>query len=369
MKVPFLDLGSQYESLQDEIDAAMRQVLDSRAFAGGKFVEHFEEKFASFCGCKHAVGVGSGTEALWLALLALGIGRGDEVITVPNTFMATAEAISLCGATPVFVDVDEQSYNMNPKLIEAAITANTKALIPVHLFGQPADMDPVMAIAKAHGLAVIEDACQAHGAKYKGRSAGSIADAGCFSFYPGKNLGAYGEAGAVVTQRQDLAATIRMLRDHGQSKKYTHTMIGWNARMDGFQGAILSVKLKYLNTWNEARRSHAKAYRDGLTNLDGIATPQESPYAKHIYHVYAIRTTQREALLKALAEKEISCGIHYPVPVHLQEAYRELDLAKGTYPVAERCASEFLSLPMFPELRREQVEYVVTEIGHFVNGR
>ncbi len=363
MHVPFLDLKAQYESISDEIAAALRAVIDRCAFAGGPFVERFEEDFASFCGCRHALGVGSGTEAIWLALMALGIGAGDEVITVPNTFIATAEAISLCGAKPVFVDIDEQTYNMDPSLLEAAITTRTKALIPVHLFGQTAEMNPILDVAREHGLAVIEDACQAHGAEYNGRSAGSMGEAGCFSFYPGKNLGAYGEAGVVVTNNTDLDEKIRMLRDHGQAKKYQHALVGWNARMDGLQGAILSVKLRYLNAWNEARRKNAALYNDLLIEDQGIIIPYEAPGAKHVYHVYAIRAQDREALLRVLAEKEVHCGIHYPVPIHLQDAYQDLGYHHGSFPVAERCAAEFLSLPMFPELTSRQIEHVASEIA------
>ncbi|MHC4119212.1 MAG: DegT/DnrJ/EryC1/StrS family aminotransferase, partial [Planctomycetota bacterium] len=322
MKVPFLDLKTQYESIRDEIAAGLQQVLDNTAFAGGPFVKSFEEQFASFCSCESAIGVGSGTTALWTALMALGVGPGDEVVTVPNTFIATAEAISFCGATPVFVDVDEQTYNMNPDLLEAAITPKTKAVIPVHLFGQMADMGRIMQIARTHGLFVVEDACQAHGAEYNGRRAGSIGDAGCFSFYPGKNLGAYGEAGAVVTNNPELADKMRAFRDHGQTSKSCHTIIGWNGRMDGFQGAVLSVKLKHLPAWNEARRKNAQLYDRLLADTDDVLTPVEADYAKHIYHVYAIRTQNRDELMSALAEQEISCGIHYPVPVHLQDAYK-----------------------------------------------
>ncbi len=366
MKVPFLDLKAQYESIKEEINEAVQKVLDSCAFAGGPFVDRFEKEFAKFCRCEHAIGIGSGTEALWLVLLAMGVGPGDEVITVPNTFLATAEAISFCGANPVFVDVEKQTYNMNPDLLERAITPRTKAIIPVHLLGQMADMDPIMAIAKSHGLLVIEDACQAHGALYKGRLAGSIGDAGCFSFYPGKNLGAYGEAGAIVTNNAELDKAVRMLRDHGQSQKYLHAKIGWNARMDGLQGAILSVKLKYILEWNEKRRRIAKLYDEMLVGLNGIIAPKEAEDRKHVYHIYAICIQNRDALIKALAAKDIYCGIHYPVPVHLQEAFRSLNIRIGSFPVAESCAAEFVSLPMFPELSKEQIEYVVNEIEQFV---
>ena len=358
MNVPYLDLKAQYAAIKDEIHAAIGEVMEKTAFAGGPFTAAFEQDFARFCGCKHALGVGNGTDALWLSLLALGIGPGDEVITVPNTFIATAAAVSYCGAKPVFVDVEEKTYNMNPALLEAAITPRTRAIIPVHLFGQPADMDPILAIAAAHGLHVVEDACQAHGAEYKGRKAGSMGIAGCFSFYPGKNLGAYGEGGAVVTNDDAVASKIRMFRDQGQSKKYFHDVIGWNARLDGIQGAVLKVKLKYLGAWNEFRREHAREYDRLLAPLAGVIVPRQAAYVKHVYHIYAIRVKQRDRLMSALAEKGVSCGIHYPVPIHLQDAYRFLGLARGSFPVAEQCAGEFLSLPMFPELTGEQIAYV-----------
>jgi dTDP-4-amino-4,6-dideoxygalactose transaminase len=377
MKVPFIDLKAQYESIKDEINEAIQQVLYSCAFAGGPFVEKFEKEFADFCQCKYAIGVGSGTEALWLSLLALGIGPGDEVVTVPNTFIATAEAISFCGATPAFVDIDERTYNMDPNKLEAYLkssltphashlTHKPKAIIPVHLFGQMADMDPIMEIAKKYGMLVIEDTCQAHGAEYKGRRAGSIGDMGCFSFYPGKNLAAYGEAGAVVTNNAEIVKKIAMLRDHGQSKKYHHNMIGWNARMDGMQGAVLNVKLRHLAEWNESRRKNANNYDGLLADLNGAILPQEVDYAKHVYHIYAIRVQNRDALIKELAEKEIFCGIHYPIPVHLTEAYKFLQLPEGTFPITEKCAAELLSLPMFPELTKEQIEHVVFEIKQFI---
>jgi dTDP-4-amino-4,6-dideoxygalactose transaminase len=366
MHVPFLNLKLQYESIRDEIQTAINQVIEESAFAGGPFVAEFEEEFARFCNCEYAAGVGSGTEAIWLPLVALGIGPGDEVITVPNTFIATAEAISYCGATPVFVDVDEDTYNMNPELLEAAVTAKTRAIIPVHLFGQMTDMEPVMEIARKYGLFVIEDACQAHGSEYKGKRAGSIGDAGAFSFYPGKNLGAYGEAGAIVTGNQDLAVKIQMLRDHGQIKKYHHGMIGWNARMDGIQGAVLNVKLRHLESWNESRRKMAQLYGELLSNSDGIITPKEADYAKHVYHIYAIRLKKREDLMARLAERHIYCGIHYPLPVHLQDAYSFMGLRKGSFPVAEKCAEEFISLPMYPELTLEQVEHVAEEVNQFI---
>lgn len=366
MRVPFLDLKAQYESIRNEIAVALQQVLDNTAFAGGPFVEKFEKDFASFCKCEFAMGVGSGTTALWLALSGLGIGQGDEVITTPNTFIATAEAISFCGAKPAFVDVEEQTYNMNLDLLEDAITPKTKAIIPVHLYGQMVDMDRIMQIARAHGLFVVEDACQAHGAEYNGQRAGSIGDAGCFSFYPGKNLGAYGEAGAVVTNDAELAEKIRVLRDHGQARKYFHSMIGWNARMDGFQGAVLSVKLKHLPAWNDARKRNARLYDELLADADDVITPVEVDRAGHVYHVYAIRTKDRDALINYLTEKNVYCGIHYPIPIHLQNAYSFLGKGKGSFPVAEKCAEQLVSLPMFPELSEEQIEYVVRETKHFI---
>jgi dTDP-4-amino-4,6-dideoxygalactose transaminase len=366
MKVPFLDLKAQYEPMRAEIADAIQQVLDRTAFAGGPFVAQFEKEFAAFCGTKFAAGVGSGTEALWLALLALGVGPGDEVITVPDTFIATAEAISYSGATPVFVDVEPVTLNMDPLMLEAAITPRTKAVIPVHLFGQTADMDPILAIARKHKLFVVEDACQAHGAEYNGRKAGSMGDAGCFSFYPGKNLGAYGEAGAVVTNDAELDRKIRMLRDHGQDKKYYHGRIGWNARMDGIQGAVLSAKLKRLPAWNEARRVNAALYDGLLKEVKGVATPGKAAYATHVYHIYAIRVKDRDAVIAALAAKDIHCGIHYPIPLHLQEAYKSLGYRQGAFPVAEAAASEFVSLPMFAELTKEQIARVAAELDAIV---
>jgi dTDP-4-amino-4,6-dideoxygalactose transaminase len=367
VQVPFLDLRAQYATIRGDLASVWQQVLESTAFAGGPFVAAFEKEFASFCGCEFALGVSSGTAALWLTLLASGVGPGDEVITVPNTFIATAEAISLCGATPVFVDVDPQTYTLDPNLLEPAITPRTKAVIPVHLYGQPADMAPILATAQRHGLLVIEDACQAHGAEYKGRKAGSFSHAGCFSFYPGKNLGAYGEAGAVVTNDPELAQKIRILRDHGQVERYQHSVIGWNDRMDGLQGAVLSVKLRHLDKWNEARRSHARFYSKLLKGLDSVTLPREAGYARHVYHIYAVRVPQRDELAAALRQQDIWCGIHYPVPIHLQRAYEFLGYQEGSFPVAEQAARETLSLPMFPELTMEQIERVATEITSFLH--
>jgi dTDP-4-amino-4,6-dideoxygalactose transaminase len=362
MQIPFLNLRKAHEPLRAEILAAIEEVIDSSAFAGGPFVAKFEEDFAAFCESTFAIGLGNGTDALWLSLLALGIGPGDEVITVPSTFLATAEAISFTGAKPVFVDIDEQTYTLNPALLEAAITPRTRAVIPVHLFGQPADMDPIMAVARKHSLPVIEDACQAHGAEYRGRAAGSIGDTGCFSFYPGKNLGAIGEAGAVVTNNAEVKQKIQMLRDHGQNRKYHHAAIGWNARMDGIQAAALRIKLRGLRAGNAMRCEHARHYDQLLGDVQGLVIPKTSPHASHVYHIYAIRVQRRDWVLQTLAGRGIACGIHYPVPVHLQEAYGFLGYGRGSFPVAERCADEFLSLPMFPELTPDQVDYVGREV-------
>ncbi len=362
MKVPFLDLKAQYRAIKEEVDTAILTVVENTAFAGGPFVKAFEDDFAQFCGTKHCVGVSSGTSALWLALNAVGIGKGDEVITAANTFIATAEAISFCSAKPVFVDVDEQTYNMDPWSLEAAITHRTKAVIPVHLFGQMADMDAIMKIARKYNLYVIEDASQAHGAEYQGKRAGSIGDIGCFSFYPGKNLGAYGEAGGIVTNNDEWAEKMRIFRDHGQSKKYYHDIVGWNARMDGIQGGVLSVKLKYLEKWTEMRRRNAALYNELLADDERFITPTEAEYGKHVYHIYAIRSKERDQLIRELAEKEVFCGIHYPVPLHLQQAYYFLGYREGVFPVAERCAAEYLSLPMFAELSEKQIHHVVKSL-------
>jgi dTDP-4-amino-4,6-dideoxygalactose transaminase len=366
IRVPFLDLNAHHAPLREEFDRAIAEVIDSGAFAGGPFVEKFENEFAAFCRCEQAIGLGSGTEALWLALMGCGVGAGDEVLTVPNTFMATAEAITYCAARPVFVDVDERTYTMDPAGLEKALTKRTKAIVPVHLFGQPADMDPILEFARKHGLFVIEDACQAHGAEYKGRRAGTLGDAGCFSFYPGKNLGAFGEAGAVITNNAELADKIRVLRDHGQVRKYRHNLIGWNCRMDGIQAAVLSVKLRRLESGNLARRAHAKDYNRAFEGLEEVITPDEASYARHVYHVYALRVQDRDEVLFTLKEKGIQCGVHYPVPVHLQRAYRDLGYVSGDFPVSEQTALEYISLPMFPELTKEQISMVTLAVREAV---
>src|SRR5436189_4655795 len=367
MRVPFLDLQAHHAPLRAEIDRAIAKVIDANAFAGGPFVADFEKEFAAYCGCEHAIGVGNGTDALWLALLACDIGAGDEVITVPSTFMATVEAITYCGAKPVFVDIDERTYTMDPSQLEGAITSRTKAIIPVHLFGQTADMDPILEFAHARGLFVIEDAAQAHGAEHKGRKAGTLGDAGCFSFYPGKNLGAFGEAGAVVTNNAELRKKIQVLRDHGQARKYYHTLVGWNCRMDGIQAAVLSIKLRHLAGGNLLRRETAFQYNQAFAGIDEVATPFEANYARHVYHVYAIRVQERDEVRRRLEENEIGCAVHYPIPIHLQEACRSLGYTWGAFPIAENLAEEFLSLPMFPELTEEQIEYVARCVSEVVD--
>ncbi|MEP6686625.1 MAG: DegT/DnrJ/EryC1/StrS family aminotransferase [Verrucomicrobiota bacterium] len=362
MKVPFLDLKAHHAPHLTEFDRAISAVIESSAFAGGPFVAAFEEDFAAYCDCQYAIGLGSGTEALWLVLLACGIGAGDEVITAPSTFMATAEAITYCGATPVFVDVDDRTYTIDPAELAGALTKRTKAIIPVHLFGQPADMDPILAFAREHRLVVIEDAAQAHGAEYKGRKAGSLGDAGCFSFYPGKNLGAFGEAGAVVTNNSKLQEKIKVLRDHGQIRKYEHSMVGWNCRMDGIQGAILQIKLKNLERGNQLRRSHALRYREALEGVEGVVTPLVASYAKHVYHIFAIRVQERDEVMRLLEQKGIGCGVHYPVSVHLQKAYAHLGYREGSFPISETTAAEFISLPMYPELTTAQIDFAVEAV-------
>jgi dTDP-4-amino-4,6-dideoxygalactose transaminase len=327
----------------------------------GSEVAAFEEEFAAYCGARYGVAVNSGTSALHLALIAAGVGTGDEVITVPFTFVATVAAICYTAARPVFVDIDSESYTIDVSRIEGVITERTKAILPVHLYGQPADLDPILAIARRKRLVVVEDAAQAHGAEYKGQRVGGIGDLGCFSFYPGKNLGAYGEGGMVVTNQAEYARTIRVLRDWGQERKYHHVLKGYNYRMEALQGAILRVKLCHLEAWTEARRAHAARY-DELLAGSGVLTPRAMPYARHVYHVYGIRVREREALQQALQEDGIQTGIHYPTPVHLLPAYADLGYQEGDFPVAERVAAEELSLPMYAELSTDAVNAVCTTI-------
>ena len=360
--IPFVDLPAQYRGLKPEIDSAVGRVLESAQFILGPAVTAFERDFAAFCAAKEAIGVNSGTSALHLSLLAAGVEPGDEVITVPFTFVATVAAIEYAGARPVLVDVEPEFLTMDPAKLEAAITPRTKAIIPVHLFGQPADMDPIMAIARKHGLVVIEDACQAHGSEYKGRRCGSIGQLGCFSFYPGKNLGAYGEGGAVVTSDPDLAKKIRLLRAWGEETRYEHKYRGFNYRMDGVQGAILGVKLRYLEAWTEARRRNAAEYARQLADTS-VTLPRERNEVRHVYHVYVVRLQQRDAWRDRLTEAGVQTGVHYPIPVHLQPAYRDLGYSAGAFPVSERASAEVLSLPMFPELTHAQIKEVALALS------
>jgi dTDP-4-amino-4,6-dideoxygalactose transaminase len=365
--IPFLDLQAQYASIQTDIQQAVSRVFETGQFVLGEEVAGFESEFARYVGADQGVAVNTGTSALHLALLAAGIGPGDEVITVPFTFVATVAAIGYTGAATVFVDIDPQSLTMDVAQLEAAITPRTKAIVPVHLYGQPADMDPLLAIARKHGLIVIEDACQAHGAEYKGRRVGSLGDLGCFSFYPGKNLGACGEGGIVVTSNPKYADSVRMLRDWGQSKKYHHVLRGYNYRMEGLQGAILRVKLRHLDGWTDQRRSRAAEYNRFFQHSEDVVPPQEMPYARHVYHIYAVRTRERVELQRTLQSHGVQTGIHYPIPVHLQEAYRDLGYVAGDFPHTERAANEVLSLPMYPELSNIQIELVAAAVHHDVH--
>jgi dTDP-4-amino-4,6-dideoxygalactose transaminase len=364
--IPFLDLKAQYSSIKEEVNVAIERVLESSQFVLGNEVAGFEREFATYSGAQFGVAVNSGTSALHLALLAADIGKNDEVITVPFTFVATVAAICYTGAKPVFVDIEPQSYTMDVNQIENAITERTKAILPVHLYGHPADMDPIMKIAKQYGLFVIEDAAQAHGSEYKGRRVGSIGDMGCFSFYPGKNLGAYGEGGMVVMNSNEYARTIRMLRDWGQEQKYHHVLKGYNYRMEGIQGAILRVKLRYLEGWTEARRAHAMRYNELLAQ-SSVQTPEAKSYARHVYHVFAVRTQQRDVLQQRLHARGIQTGIHYPIPVHLQEAHGDLGYKSGDFPNSEQAAMEELSLPMYPELSEEQIKITSTAVQESIN--
>lgn len=374
--IPFLDLPAQHRELQEELVAVFREAMDKAAFIGGALVEGFEAAFAQYSGTDYCVGVNSGTDALRFALLGAGIGPGDTVVTVPNTFIATTEAISQTGATPVFVDIDEKTYNMDPdKLSEYLRTGKNadpvKAVIPVHLYGQPANMDAIGKIAAEHGLIVIEDACQAHGARYFSKTdnawklAGGMGTAAAFSFYPGKNLGACGEGGAITTNDEQIARTSQMLRDHGQAKKYFHDVEGYNGRLDAIQAGILSVKLKHLPDWTRRRREHARQYNERLKDVDGVITPHEPDWVEAVYHLYVIRTQGRDDLQAHLAEKGIASALHYPVPLHLQKAYAGMGYKEGDFPVAEEVAKEILSLPMFPELTGEQIDTVCEEIRKF----
>lgn len=356
--IPLVGLFDQYQNIKSEIDAAIQKIITSSAFVGGEEVRSFESEFAAYCDVKACVGVGNGTDALYLTLRALGIGPGDEVITVAHTFIATAEAISMTGALPIFVDVVEDTMLMDPALIEPAITPRTKAIVPVHLYGQPCDMDAIMVIARKHKLKVVEDAAQAHGARWRGQRAGSLADAATFSFYPGKNLGAFGDAGAVVSQDEALIEHIRMLANHGRLEKYTHKMEGVNSRLDGIQAAVLRVKLRYLDEWNEKRRLHADFYRESLSQSEFQAQAIHRN-AEPVWHLFVVRVREREALQKRLKDEGIATGIHYPVPLHVQPAYQSRQIPMGSLPVTETVARQVVSLPMYPELSRAQLEMVV----------
>jgi len=360
--IPFLDLKAQYRTIKSEIDSAVSGVFETTQFVLGDQVAAFERDFAKYCGTKHAIGVNSGTSALHLALLAAGVGPGDEVITIPFTFVATVSAICYSGATPVFVDIEPRSFTMDPAQLERKITPKTKAIIPVHLYGQMANMDAIMEVANRRGIPVIEDACQAHGAEYNGKRAGSIGLSGCFSFYPGKNLGAAGEGGLIVTNDDAQASKMRMLRDWGQEKRYHHVLKGYNYRMEGIQGAVLGVKLRYLEQWTEARRARAREYDALLMDASGIQAPEQLPGRRHVYHIYAVRSADRDGLQQVLQAEGIQTGLHYPIPVHLQEAHADLGYKVGHFPQSESAANEVLSLPMFPELTPAQVEEVVAAV-------
>jgi dTDP-4-amino-4,6-dideoxygalactose transaminase len=368
MKIGFVDLKRQYDGIKPEIDQAISDVLDETSFILGEKVKGFEKEFAAFCRSRHCIGVDSGTSALALCLEACGVGAGDEVLTVPNTFIATVLSISWSGARPIFVPIDPDTYTMDPERIEGAITNKTKAIMPVHLYGQVCDMKPITEIAEKHDLKIVEDACQAHGAERGGKRAGSFGDAAAFSFYPGKNLGAYGDGGAVVTGNAEIDKRIRMLRDYGQKKKYHHEMMGYNRRLDGLQAAILSVKLKRLDEWNDMRRANAKLYYK-LLDVPGkrIRTPVEAPDSRHIYHIYALRTDSRDGLMRLLGENGIASGIHYPIPVHMQKAYSGLGYKRGDFPITEKYAGQILSIPMFPELKKEEIEFIAEMVNSYQN--
>lgn len=360
--VPFIDLPAQFRAFQPEINEAFAAIFANTSFISGAAVKEFEADFAKYCQAGHCVSLHNGTVALHLALLALGIGPGDEVITSANTFIATAEAISFAGAKPVFVDCDPITYTIDVQQIEKAITPATKAIIPVHLYGQPADMDAIMAIAKKHNLKVVEDACQAHGAIYKGKRVGSIGDIGCFSFYPGKNLGAAGDGGGLVTNNAQWAEHIKLLRDHGSKQKYVHEIVGHNFRLDTLQAAVLKIKLPHLESWNQARQAHAEYYTKHLKDVPGIVVPTVASDRNSVFHLYVIQVPDREAVMAALAKNNIQCGIHYPVPLHLTKAYENLNYKAGAFPVSEKAAKHILSLPMFAELTEEQQDRVIAAV-------
>lgn len=365
MAIPLVDLKAQYQSIKADIDAAVARVFENASYILGAEVETFERHFAHYCDTQHAIGVSSGTAALQLSLLACDIGKGDEVITTPFTFIATAAAISHVGAKPVFVDVDPRTYNIDPAKIEVAITLRTKAIMPVHLYGQPAEMDPIIEIARRHNLCIIEDACQAVGATYHGRKAGSLGDLACFSFYPPKNLGAAGDGGMVVTNDDELTDRIRKMRDHGRTSHYAHGLVGFTYRLDALQAAVLDVKLEHLDEWNEARRRHARTYDELLASTD-LVLPYEAEGCRAVYHIYAVRTPRRDDVLAQLRAAGIGASIHYPLPVHRQPAYAHLGLGEGSYPIAETSMRSVLSLPIYPEITQQQIEQVVGTLAECV---
>jgi dTDP-4-amino-4,6-dideoxygalactose transaminase len=367
--IPFVDLKAQYETIKPEIDAAIAAVIGETAFIGGPFVKAFEDAFARHCGAAHCVGLANGTDALFVALKTLGIGPGDEVITVANSFIATSEAIKMAGAQVVFVDINPRTYNIDVERIEEKITGKTKAILPVHLYGQPADMDPIRQLARKHGLFVIGDAAQAHGATYKGMPISKLADMTSFSFYPGKNLGAYGDGGALVTDSEEWAAKARMFANHGRSKKYDHDFEGINSRLDGLQAAVLGVKLRHLEDWTERRRANAYRYNRMLQSL-GVATPEEIADVRAVYHLYVLRVPngRREALQEHLKAAGVSTGIHYPIALPYLKAYRHLAHAETDFPESRKASTEIVSLPMFPELTEEQAAYTAARIREFVIG-
>jgi hypothetical protein len=368
MQISFLDLKAQYETIKNEIDSAVSEVIRSGCFIMGPNVKQFEEEMASYLGVKHAIAVANGTDALVLTLKALGIGPGDEVITTPYTFFASAECISRVGARPVFTDIDPDTFNIDPKEIVKNITKNTRALIPVHIFGRPAPMDEIMALARKYNLYVIEDACQAIGSEYKGRKSGSIGHAGCFSFFPTKNLGGYGDGGMIVTNDDELAEKISLLRVHGSFKKYMHSMVGYNSRLDELQAAVLRVKLKYIDAWNDARRKKARLYSELLKDTP-VAVPGEEKNGRHVYHLFTLRAPKRDELSAYLKEKGIPTGIYYPLPLHLQEVYKNLGYKEGDLPAAETLCKENISLPLYPELPEEHMEYIALQIHKFYESR
>jgi dTDP-4-amino-4,6-dideoxygalactose transaminase len=364
MDIPLVDLKVQYQKLKDELWPALEHTVSQGHFILGQEVELFEKELAAFCGTKHCVGVSSGTDALHLTLRALGIGLGDEVITAANTFIATAFAISYTGATPVLVDVSPMDYNIGPEHILEAITVRTKAIIPVHLYGQPADMNTIMDIARQYNLYVVEDACQAHGARYNGQRVGTIGDAACFSFYPGKNLGAYGDGGAVVTDDETIAERICELRQYGQKEKYIHTALGYNNRLDSIQAAILRIKLRYLDEWNASRKKAAQLYREMLSDTD-VKLPEENAGSDHVYHLFVVQHPRRDDLLNFLKDENIFCGIHYPVPLNRQKPYLSVKTIPGDVPVTVNLSSKILSLPMYPDISETQIATVAQAVKKF----